>query len=147
MSLKQRITDDMKAALRARDSARLSAIRLLVAAIKQKEIDERTELGDAQVLSIVERLIKQRRDSIEQFTAAGRTELAERERFELDVLAAYLPQQADEAEVAAEIDAAIAQVGAAGPQDMGKVMGVLKARLAGRADMAAVSGRVRARLS
>jgi len=147
MSLKQRINDDMKAALRARDSARLSAIRLLVAAIKQKEIDERTELGDAQVLSIVERLIKQRRDSIEQFTAAGRTELAERERFELDVLAAYLPQQADEAEVAAEIDAAIAQVGAAGPQDMGKVMGVLKARLAGRADMAAVSGRVRARLS
>lgn len=147
MSLKERINDEMKAALRARDSARLSAIRMLLAAIKQKEIDERTELGDPQVVAIVERLIKQRRDSIEQFTSAGRTELAERERFELDVLSAYLPQQADDTEVAAEIEAAIAQVGAAGPQDMGKVMGVLKARLAGRADMAAVSGRVRARLS
>ncbi len=146
MSLKQRINDDMKAAMRARDSARLSAIRLLVAAIRQKEIDERTELGDAQVLSIVERLIRQRRDSIEQFTGAGRTELAERERFELGLLAGYLPQQADEAEVAAEIEAAIAQVGAAGAQDVGRVMGVLKARLAGRAEMAAVSVRVRARL-
>lgn len=147
MNLKERVNEDMKAALRARDSARLSAIRLLLAAIKQKEIDDRVELGDAQVVAIVEKLSKQRRDSIEQFTRAGRDELAERERFELEVLSGYLPRQADPAEVAAEIDGAIAQAGASGPQDMGKVMAVLKARLAGRADMAAVSAQVRARLA
>ena len=137
----------MKAALRAKDSARLSAIRLLVAAIKQKEIDERVELDDAQALAIVDKLIKQRRDSIAQFEAAGRQELADREKFELDVLAAYLPRQASADEVAAEVDSAIAASGAAGPQDMGKVMALLKVRLAGRADMSAVSGQVRARLS
>jgi len=147
MDLKERVNEDMKAALRARDSARLSAIRLLLAAIKQKEVDDRVELGDAQVVAIVEKLSKQRRDSIEQFTRAGRDDLAERERFELEVLSAYLPKQADPAEVAAEIDGAIAQTGATGPQDMGKVMGVLKSRLAGRADMAAVSAQVRARLA
>lgn len=147
MNLKERVNEDMKAALRARDSARLSAIRLLLAAIKQKEIDDRVELGDAQVVAIVEKLSKQRRDSIEQFTRAGRDELAERERFELEVLSGYLPRQADPAEVAAEIDGAIAQAGASGPQDMGKVMAVLKSRLAGRADMAAVSAQVRARLA
>jgi uncharacterized protein YqeY len=147
MNLKERVNEDMKAALRARDSARLSAIRLLMAAIKQKEVDDRVELGDAQVVAIVEKLGKQRRDSIEQFTRAGRDELAERERFELEVLSAYLPKQADPAEVAAEIDRAIAQAGASGVQDMGKVMGVLKSRLAGRADMAAVSAQVRARLA
>jgi len=147
MSLKERINDDMKSAMRARDSARLSAIRMLLAAIKQKEVDDRVELADAQVVGIVEKLIKQRRDSIEQFTKAGRNELAEREKFELDVLAAYLPMQAGAEEVAAEVDAAIARSGASGPQDMGKVMGLLKGRLAGRADMAAVSAQVRARLS
>lgn len=146
MGLKERIGDDMKNALRAKESARLSAIRLLIAAIKQKEVDERIEAGDAQVVAIVEKLIKQRRDSIGQFEAAGRTELAEREKFELDVLSAYLPKQADAAEVATAIDAAIAQAGAAGPQDMGKVMALLKASLAGRADMSAVSGQVKARL-
>ena len=147
MGLKERVNDEMKAAMRARDSARLSAIRLLLAAIKQKEVDDRVELGDTQVVAIVEKLIKQRRDSIEQFSRAGRNDLAEREQFELDVLATYLPRQADAAEVAGEIDAAIAQSGAAGPQDMGKVMALLKARLAGRADMSAVSAQVRARLS
>ena len=147
MGLKERVGDDMKAALRAKDSARLSAIRLLVAAIKQKEIDERVELDDAQALAIVDKLIKQRRDSIAQFEAAGRQELADREKFELDVLAAYLPRQASADEVAAEVDSAIAASGAAGPQDMGKVMALLKVRLAGRADMSAVSGQVKARLS
>ena len=147
MSLKERVNEEMKAALRARDSARLSAIRLLLAASKQKEVDDRVEVVDAQVVAIVEKMIKQRRDSIEQFSRAGRNELAEREQFELDVLATYLPRQADAAEISAEIDAAIAQSGAAGPQDMGKVMGVLKSRLAGRADMSAVSAQVRARLS
>jgi len=147
MNLKERVNEEMKAALRARDSERLSAIRLLLAAIKQKEIDDRVEVGDPQVVAIVDKMIKQRRDSIEQFSRAGRNELAAREQFEIDVLATYLPRQADAAEIAAEIDAAIAQSGAAGPQDMGKVMGVLKAKLAGRADLSAASAQVRARLS
>ena len=147
MTLKQRITDDMKAAMKAREVARLSAIRLLLAAIKQKEVDERIDVDDAQALSIVDKMIKQRRDSIAQFELAGRQDLVDVERAEVDVLSAYLPAQADAAEIAAEIDAAIASTGAAGPQDMGKVMAVLKAKLAGRADLSAVSGLVRARLA
>lgn len=147
MSLKNRIGEDMKAAMRAREADRLSAIRMLLAAIKQKEVDERIELDDAQVTAVVDKLCKQRRDSIEQYEQAGRQDLADRERAEIEVLSAYLPKQASEAEVAAEIDAAIAALGAAGPQDMGKVMGVLKQKLAGRTDLSAVSGRVRERLA
>jgi len=147
MSLKDRITEDMKAAMRAKDAARLSAIRLLLAAIKQREVDERIALDDAQVLATVERLLKQRRESIAQYEQAGREELAAKERFEAEVLAAYLPAQLSEAEVDAAVDAAIAESGAAAPKDMGRVMGLLKGRLAGRADMAAVSARVKARLA
>ena len=147
MTLKTRITDDMKAAMRAKDAPRLSAIRLLLAAIKQKEVDERIELDDAQVLATVERLLKQRRESIAQYEKAGRDELAAAERFEAEVLAAYLPAQLSGAEVDAAVDAAIAESVAAGPKDMGRVMGLLKARLAGRADMAAVSAQVKARLA
>lgn len=147
MNLKERINEDMKAAMRARESERLSAIRLLLAAIKQKEVDERTVADDAQVVAIVDRLLKQRKDSISQYEAAGRQDLAERERFEAGVLLAYMPQQASEAEVAAEIDAALAATGASAPSDMGRVMGVLKARLAGRADLSAVSAQVKARLA
>lgn len=146
-TLKDRITEDMKAAMRARDSERLGAIRMLLAAIKQKEVDERIVADDAAVAAIVDKLIKQRRDAISQFGQAGRTDLVEREEAEVRVLSAYLPVQATEAEVAAEVDAAIAAVGAAGPQDMGKVMGVLKPRLAGRTDLSRVSGVVKARLA
>lgn len=147
MSIKERINTDMKDAMRAREAQRLSAIRLLLAAIKQKEVDDRAELDDAQVTAIVDKLIKQRRDSIEQFSKAGRHELADSERFELQVLSAYLPEQASAEEIAAQIDAAIAATNAGGPQDMGKVMGVLKAKLAGKADMSAVSAQVRQRLA
>ncbi|MCD6735248.1 MAG: GatB/YqeY domain-containing protein [Burkholderiaceae bacterium] len=147
MNLKERIGEDMKAAMRAREAGRLSAIRMLLAAIKQKEVDERITVDDAQVVSIVDRLIRQRRDSIEQFEKAGRTDLADREKAEIEVLSAYLPQQASPAEVAAEIDAAIAAAGATGPQQMGKVMAALKQRLAGRTDLAAVSAQVKARLA
>ena len=146
-ALKERITEDMKAAMRAREAERLGAIRMLLAAIKQKEVDERIVVDDAQVASIVDRLIKQRRDSIAQFEQAGRTDLADREKAEVAVLSAYLPAQASEAEVAAAVEAAIAETGAAGPQDMGKVMGVLKPRLAGKADLSRVSGIVRGRLA
>jgi uncharacterized protein YqeY len=147
MSLKHRITEDMKAAMRAKEADRLSAIRMLLAAIKQKEVDERIEVDDPQAIAIVDKLIKQRRDSIAAFESAGREELAARERAEVEVLSAYLPQQASDAEVAAEVDAAVAATGAAGPQDMGKVMAVLKAKLAGRTDLSKVSGLVKARLS
>ncbi|GAA4400699.1 GatB/YqeY domain-containing protein [Quisquiliibacterium transsilvanicum] len=147
MSLKERITEDMKAAMRAREAGRLSAIRLLLAAIKQKEVDERIEADDAQVIAVVDRLLKQRKDSIEQFEAAGRQDLADRERAELEVLTVYMPQQASDAEVAAEIDAALAATGASGPRDMGRVMAVLKGRLTGRADLTAVSASVKARLA
>ncbi len=147
MSLKDRITEDMKAAMRAREADRLSAIRMLIAAIRQKEIDERIVLDDAQTIVVVERLSKQRRDSIAQFEQAGRQDLADREKFELAVLADYLPRQADTDEIAAEIEAAIAATAASGPQAMGKVMAVLKQRLAGRADLSTVSSRVRARLA
>ena len=146
MTLKERIGEDMKNAMRARAADRLSAIRMLLAAVKQKEIDERITVDDAQVVAIVDRLIRQRRDSIEQFEKAARQDLADREKLEIEVLSAYLPQQASPAEVAAEIDAAIAASGATGPQQMGKVMGVLKQRLAGRTDLSAVSAQVKARL-
>ena len=147
MSLRQRITDDMKAAMRAKDTARLSAIRLLLAAIKQREVDERIELSDADVIAIIEKMNKQRRDSISQYEAAARQDLADVEKFEMSVLAEYMPQQLSESEVIAAVDEAVAAVGAAGPQDMGKVMGYLKPKLAGLADMGRVSAMIKARLS
>ncbi len=147
MSLKEQISEDMKAAMRAKDSGRLATIRLIIAAIKQKEVDERIELNDDQVLSVIEKMIKQRKDSITQFEAGGRQDLADIEKAELVVLNAYMPAQMSEAEVQAEVTAAVAAAGAAGPQDMGKVMGVLKPKLAGRADMTAVSAMVKAALS
>jgi len=137
----------MKAAMRAKDSARLSAIRLLLAALKQREIDERIELTDADVLSAIDKMIKQRRESIAQFEKASRNDLAAGEKFEIDVLSAYLPQQMGEAEVAQAVAAAVAESGASGIKDMGKVMAILKPRLAGRADMGAVSSLVKAKLS
>ena len=146
MTLKERITEDMKAAMRAKDSARLSAIRLLLAALKQREIDERIELTDADVLSAIDKMIKQRRESIAQFEKASRNDLAAGEKFEIDVLSAYLPQQMGAAEVAQAIAAAVAESGASGVKDMGKVMALLKPRLAGRADMGKVSGQVKAKL-
>ncbi len=147
MSLKLRITDDMKAAMRAKETARLGTIRLLLAAIKQKEIDERIELDDAAVGSIVEKLIKQRKDSISQFQAAGRDDLVAAEQAELAVLQAYLPEQLSAAEVEAAVVAAIAEAGASSAKDMGKVMGLLKPRLAGRADMGQVSALIKTRLA
>jgi uncharacterized protein len=146
LSLKQQITDDMKAAMRAKQTARLGAIRLLLAAMKQKEVDERIELADADVLAIIEKMMKQRRESVAQYESAGRQDLADAEKFEMGVLTAYLPQQMGDAEIAAAVAAAIAQSGAAGVKDMGKVMALLKPRLAGRADMAGVSARVKAKL-
>jgi uncharacterized protein YqeY len=147
MSLKARVTDDMKTAMRAKETVRLGTIRLLLAAIKQKEIDERIELGDAAVSSIVEKLIKQRKDSISQFQAAGRDDLVAVEQAELAVLQAYLPEQLSAAEVEAAVAAAIAESGASSAKDMGKVMGLLKPRLAGRADMGQVSALIKARLA
>jgi len=147
MSLRQQITDDMKTAMRAKDAARLSAIRLLLAAMKQREVDERIELSDADVIAIIEKMNKQRRDSISQYEAAGRQDLADVEKFEMSVLAAYMPQQLGEAEVMAAVVEAIAAVGAVGPQDMGKVMGLLKPKLAGVADMGRVSALIKAQLS
>ncbi len=146
MGLKDQINEDMKAALKARQPERLSAIRLLMAAVKQKEIDERKPVDDAAVIAVTERLIKQRRDSIEQFRAAGRTDLADKEAAELELLKQYLPQQLSEQELAAAIEAAMAEAGASGPQAMGKVMALLKPRLAGRADMTRVSALVKTRL-
>ncbi|WP_085316382.1 GatB/YqeY domain-containing protein [Derxia lacustris] len=147
MGLKEQITEDMKAAMRAKDSEKLSAIRLLTAAMKQKEVDERVEITDAVVLAIVEKMIKQRKDSITQFEAGGRVDLADKERFELGVLSAYQPAQLSAEEIETRVAAAIAQAGAAGPQDMGKVMGLLKAELAGKADMTLVSTKVKQALA
>jgi len=147
MSLKARVTDDMKTAMRARETVRLGTIRLLLAAIKQKEIDERIELDDAAVSSIVEKLIKQRKDSISQFQAAGRDDLVAVEQAELAVLQAYLPEQLSTTEVEAAVTAAIAESSASSAKDMGKVMGLLKSRLAGRADMGQVSALIKARLA
>lgn len=147
MSLKSRINEDMKSALRAKDTPRLSAIRLLMAAIKQREVDERIELDDAAVTSVVEKLLKQRKDAATQYDAAGRAELAAGERFEIEVLSAYMPAGLTAEEVAQAIARAVADCGANSPADMGKVMAILKPQLAGRADMAQVSGQVRAALA
>jgi len=147
MSLKNQITEDMKAAMRAKDSQRLGTIRLLTAAIKQREVDERIELDDTQVVAAIEKMIKQRKDSITQFEAGGRTDLADKERAELEVLSAYMPAALTDAEVQSAVAAAVASIGAAGPQDMGRVMAVLKKELAGRADMTAVSALVKSRLT
>jgi uncharacterized protein YqeY len=146
MSVKAKITDDMKAAMKAREAQRLSAIRLLLAAIKQREVDERKDLSDAEVASVIEKMIKQRRDSIAQFQAAGRKDLVDNETFELNLLLGYLPKQLTDAEIAEEVSAAIAQTGAKGVPDMGKVMGVLKGKLSGRADMSRVSALVKTKL-
>jgi uncharacterized protein len=147
MPLKDRIQEDMKAAMKARETQRLSAIRLLLAAVKQREVDERKELSDADVASVIEKMIKQRRDSIAQYRAANRPDLADAETFELNLLAGYLPKQLSDAEIAEAVEGALAQTGAKGAADMGKVMGVLKAKLAGRADMAKVSALVKAKLA
>lgn len=147
MSLKDQITEDMKTAMRAKDSERLGTIRLLQAAMKQKEVDERITLDDAAIVAIVDKLIKQRKDSITAFEGAGRQDLADKEKAELAVLQAYLPVRMSEAEILDAVKAIVAEVGAAGPGDMGKVMGVVKARLAGKADMGQVSAAVKAALA
>jgi hypothetical protein len=146
MSLKLRLTDDMKAAMKGGDKERLAVIRLVNAAIKQREVDERIQLDDAQVLSVLEKMIKQRRDSVSQYESAGREDLAAQERFEIEVIQAYMPQALGEAEIDALIEAAIAETGASSGRDMGKVVGALKPKVAGRADMGAVSARIKARL-
>ncbi len=147
MALKDRINDDMKAAMRARDAERLKAIRLLLAAIKQREIDERIELSDADVLAVIDKMLKQRRESIAQFEKAGRRDLVLAEEAEISVLQAYMPQALSAAEIENLVTEAIASLKAAGPKDMGAVMASLRPRLAGRADMAAVSQLVKSRLS
>jgi len=147
MSLKSQIADDMKAAMRAKDAPRLGAIRLLLAAMKQKEIDERVELTDTDVISIIEKMLKQRRDSITQYEAGGRKDLADAEKFEITVLQAYMPQALSEAEIAAAIAEAVQASGAKAMSDMGKVMAVLKPKLAGRADMGRVSALVKSKLA
>jgi len=147
MSLKDRITDDMKAAMRAKEADRLGTIRMLLAAMKQKEVDERIELDDTLVVSIVDKLIKQRKDSVTQYEAGGRQDLADKERAEIVVLEAYLPARLNQAEVEAAVQAIVTELGAAGPGDMGKVMGAVKQRLAGQADMGLVSAAVKAALT
>jgi uncharacterized protein YqeY len=147
MSLKDQITEDMKTAMRAKDSERLGTIRLLQAAMKQKEVDERVTLDDVAIVAIVDKLIKQRKDSIAAFEGAGRQDLADKEKAEMAVLQAYLPARMSEAEVTAAVQAIVAEVGAKGPGDMGKVMGVVKTRLAGKADMGQVSAAVKAALA
>jgi uncharacterized protein YqeY len=147
MTLKTRIQDDMKDAMRAKDSARLSTIRLLLAAVKQREVDERKEMTDADVLSVIDKMVKQRKDSVTQFEAGKREDLAAVERAEIVVLQGYLPAQASENEIDAMIAEAIASTGAAGPAGIGKVMAVVKPRLAGRADIGAVSAKVKAKLA
>ena len=147
MSLKDRITEDMKSAMRARDSARLGTIRLLLAAIKQREVDERISLDDVQVVGVLDKMIKQRKDSIAAFSQAGRTDLVDKERAEMALLETYLPQRLSAAEVAAEVQRIVAELGATGPGDMGKVMGAAKARFAGKAEMGQVSAAVKAALA
>lgn len=146
-TLKERITEDMKAAMRAKEAERLGAIRMLTAAIKQKEVDERVELDDAGVVGIVDKLLKQRKDSIDAFQKAGRQDLADKEQAEVAVLQAYLPARLSQEEIAAEVKAIVAELGATGPGDMGKVMGAVKQRLAGKADMGQVSAAVKAALA
>lgn len=147
MTLKQRLNDDMKAAMKAGDKDTLGVIRLVNAAIKQREVDERIELDDTQVVAVLDKMVKQRRDSVDQFEKASREDLAAIERAEIGVIERYLPAKMDEASIDAAIDAAIAQTGASGPADMGKLMGVLKPQLAGQADMGLVSARVKAKLA
>jgi uncharacterized protein YqeY len=147
MSLKDQITEDMKTAMRAKDSERLGTIRLLQAAMKQKEVDERITLDDAAVVTIVDKLIKQRKDSIAAFEGAGRQDLADKEKAEMAVLQVYLPARLSAEEVATEVRAIVAELGAKGPGDMGKVMGAVKTRLAGKADMGQVSAAVKAALA
>lgn len=147
MSLKQQISDDMKTAMRAKEAERLGTIRLLLAAIKQKEVDERVDVDDTAVVGLLDKMIKQRKDSIAAFTQAGRTELADKEAAEIAVLQGYLPQRLSADEVLAEVKAIVAELGASGPGDMGKVMGVVKTRLAGKAEMGQVSAAVKAALS
>ena len=147
MSLKNSITEDMKTAMRAKDAPRLSAIRLLIAAIKQKEIDERIELDDAQTLAIIDKVVKQRRDSITQYEAAGREDLASTERAELAIYETYMPAQASDDEIAAAVAVAVESIGATGMAQMGAVMGLVKKQLAGKADMAKVSALVKSALS
>jgi len=147
MTLRDRLNDDMKAAMKARDQERLGALRLALAAVKQREVDERITLDDAAVVSVIEKMIKQRRDSIAQFEKAARQDLADKEKFEISVIEAYLPKQLSQGEIDAAVAEAIASTGAKGPQDMGKVMGVVKPKLAGRADMGKVSALVKARLA
>ena len=147
MSLKAQITEDMKTAMRAKDSARLGTIRLLQAAMKQKEVDERVELDDVAVIAIVDKLIKQRKDSIAAYESASRQDLADVEKAEIEVLKVYLPERMSEAEITAAVQAIVAETGAAGPGDMGKVMGAVKTKLAGKADMGLVSAAVKAALS
>ncbi|CAN7494049.1 GatB/YqeY domain-containing protein [Variovorax paradoxus] len=147
MTLKEQITEDMKTAMRAKDSERLGTIRLLLAALKQKEVDERVELDDAMVVAIVDKMVKQRKDSIAAFTTGGRADLADKESAEIKVLEVYLPQRMGADEVAAEVKAIVAELGARGPSDMGKVMGAVKTRLAGKADMGQVSAAVKAALA
>ena len=146
MTLKERINEDMKAALRARETDRLAAIRLLMAAMKQKEVDERIELDDAAITAVIEKLLKQRKDSAAQYEAANRMDLADKEKFEIGVLSTYMPQPLSAEEVAALVKQAVAETAATSAKDMGKVMAWLKPRLAGRADMTAVSGQVKAAL-
>lgn len=147
MSLKAQLTEDMKTAMKAGEKDRLGVIRLINAAIKQREVDERIEITDAIVLAVLEKMVKQRKDSITQYEAAGREDLASVERYEMGVIQAYLPAQMDEAELEAAVLASIAESGATGPQDMGKVMAVLKPKVAGRADMGALSGLVKKKLA
>jgi uncharacterized protein YqeY len=147
MSLKDRITDDMKTAMKAKEAARLGAIRLLLAAIKQKEVDERIQLDDTQVTTVIEKMLKQRKDSISQYEAAGRQDLADAEKFEAGILSAYMPQAMSADEVAAIVAQAMADSGAKAPADMGKVMALVKPQIAGRADMGEVSKLVKAKLS
>ena len=147
MSLKDQITEDMKTAMRAKDSERLGTIRLLLAAMKQREVDERITLDDVAVVAIVDKLIKQRKDSITAFEGAGRQDLADKEKSEMAVLQAYLPARMSEGEVTAAVQAIVAELGVAGPGDMGKVMGAVKTRLAGKADMGQVSAAVKAALA
>jgi uncharacterized protein len=147
MTLRHQITEDMKAAMRARETVKLGTIRLMLAEIKRKEVDERIEVDDQQALAIIEKMIKQRKDSISQFEAGGRADLADIEKAELAILSTYMPAGLSDAEVAAEVAAAVAASGAAGPQDMGKVMAIVKPKLAGRADMGLVSALVKAALA
>ncbi|NBS08475.1 MAG: GatB/YqeY domain-containing protein [Betaproteobacteria bacterium] len=147
MSLKERITEDMKTAMRAKDSERLGTIRLLQSAMKQKEVDERITLDDAAIVSILDKMIKQRKDSIAAFELAARQDLVDKEKAELSVLSAYLPERLSAQEVTDAVKAIVAELGASGPGDMGKVMGAVKTRLAGKADMGAVSAAVKAALA